>query len=156
MAKTEGVKILADNRKARHDYFFLETFEAGIVLSGTEVKSAKAGKVQLRDAYAAVKNNELWLHNAHISPYEQGNRWNHDPTTVRKLLVHRHEINKLIGKTREKGLTLVPTKVYLKNGRVKAEIALAKGKQNYDKRETIKKREAEAEAKAAMARGQRS
>lgn len=156
MAKTEGVKILADNRKARHDYFFLETFEAGIVLSGTEVKSAKAGKVQLRDAYAAVKNNELWLHNAHISPYEQGNRWNHDPTTVRKLLVHRHEINKLIGKTREKGLTLVPTKVYLKNGRVKAEIALAKGKQNYDKRETIKKREAEAEAKAAMARARRS
>jgi SsrA-binding protein len=156
MAKTEGVKILADNRKARHDYFFLDTFEAGVVLTGTEVKSAKAGKVQLRDAYAAVKSNELWLYNAHISHYEQGNRWNHDPTTVRKLLVHRHEIDKLTGKTREKGLTLVPTKVYLKNGRVKVEIALAKGKQNYDKRETLKNREADAEAKAAMARARRS
>ena len=156
MAKTEGIKILADNRKARHDYFFPETFEAGVVLSGTEVKSAKAGKVQLREAYAAVKNNELWLHNAHISHYEFGNRSNHDPTTVRKLLVHRHEITKLLHKTREKGLTLTPTKMYLKDGRVKVEIAVAKGKQNYDKRETLKKREADAEAKAAMARSQRS
>ncbi len=155
MAKDEGVKILADNRKARHDYFFLETFESGIVLTGNEVKSAKAGKVQLRDAYAAIKNNELWLYNAHISHYEQGNRWNRDPTTVRKLLVHRHEIDKLVGKTREKGQTLVPTKMYLKNGRVKVEIALAKGKQNYDKRETLRRREADAEAKAAMARARR-
>jgi SsrA-binding protein len=156
MEKPERFKILADNRKARHDYFFLDTFEAGVVLSGTEVKSAKAGKVQLRDAYAAIKGNELWLYNAHISHYEQGNRWNHDPTTVRKLLVHRHEIDKLVGKTREKGQTLVPTKMYLKNGRVKVEIALAKGKQNYDKRETIKKREADAEAKAAIVRARRS
>jgi SsrA-binding protein len=156
MENPERYKMLADNRKARHDYFFLDTFEAGIVLTGTEVKSVKAGKVQLRDAYAAIKNNELWLHNAHISAYEQGNRWNHDPTTVRKLLIHRHEIDKLIGKTREKGQTLVPTKMYLKKGRVKVEIALAKGKQNYDKRETLKKREADAEAKAAIARARRS
>ncbi|MCB1019141.1 MAG: SsrA-binding protein SmpB [Acidobacteria bacterium] len=156
MEKPDRFKILADNRKARHDYFFLETFEAGIVLSGTEVKSAKAGKVQLRDAYAAIKNNEIWLHNAHISHYEHGNRWNHEAVTVRKLLIHRHEIDKLVGKTREKGQTLVPTKMYLKNGRVKVEIALAKGKQNYDKRETIKKREADAEARAAIVRARRS
>lgn len=156
MEKPERFKILADNRKARHDYFFLETFEAGIVLTGTEVKSVRAGKVQLRDAYAAIKNNELWLHNAHISHYEHGNRWNHEAVTVRKLLLHRREIDKLIGKTREKGQTLVPTKMYLKDGRVKVEIALAKGKQNYDKRETIKKREADAEARAAIVRARRS
>ncbi len=150
MAKPEGIKILADNRRARFKYNFLDTFEAGIVLTGSEVKSARAGQVNLGDAYASINNNEIWLHNAHISPYTQANRQNHEPMTVRKLLLHRAEINKLIGKTREKGLTLIPTKVYLKNGRIKVELALAKGKQDYDKRETIKKRDQEREARQAM------
>ena len=152
MAKQEGIKILADNRRARHKYKFLETFEAGIVLSGPEVKSARAGKVQLLDAYAAIHNNELWLYNAHISPYVEANRWNREPTAVRKLLMHRREINRLIGKTREKGLTLIPAKLYLKNGRIKVELALAEGKQTHDKRETIKRRETEREVRQAMMR----
>ncbi|MBI1355976.1 MAG: SsrA-binding protein SmpB [Acidobacteria bacterium] len=146
----DSIKLVADNRRARHEYHFLETLEAGIVLTGSEVKSARAGKVQLRDSYAAVEHDELFLYNAHISQYEQANRNNHDPTTVRKLLVHRREINRLIGKTRLKGLTLVPTKMYFKNGRLKVELALAKGKQLHDKRETIKKRDQEAEARAAL------
>ena len=152
MAKIEGIKILTDNRRARFKYHFLDTFEAGIVLTGSEVKSAKAGQVQLGDSYASITNGEVWLHNAHISPYLQANRQNHEPMTVRKLLLHREQINKLIGKTREKGQTLIPTKVYLKNGRVKVEIALAKGKQDYDKRETIKNREQDREARQAMMR----
>ena len=155
MSDKPAIKILAENRKARHNYHFVETFEAGVVLSGPEVKSARAGKIQLVDAYGAINNNELWLHNAHISHYSHATHWSHDPTSVRKLLVHRHEIDRLIGKTREKGLALVPTKVYLKNGRVKVEIALAKGKQEHDKRATIRKREQEAEAKAAMANRRR-
>ncbi len=152
MAEKDAIKIkmLADNRRARHNYHFFETFEAGIVLSGPEVKSARAGKVQLLDAYASIHENELWLHNAHISPYSHATHWSHDPTSVRKLLVHRHELDRLVGKTRVKGLTLVPTKVYLKNGRIKVEIALAKGKQAHDKRETIRKREEDAEARAAI------
>jgi SsrA-binding protein len=152
MAKTEGVKILADNRKARHDYFFLDTFEAGVVLSGTEVKSAKAGQVQLRDAYAAIKNNELWLFNVHISPYEQANQQNHEPDRPRKLLVHRREIGRLTGKTREKGLTLIPTKIYLKKGRIKCELALAKGKDHKDKRDVLRKKATDAEVRDAMRR----
>lgn len=152
MAKTEGIKILADNRRARREYHFLETFEAGIVLSGPEVKSARAGKIQLKDGHAVVKDGEVWLYNVHISHYEQANRWNGNPVTVRKLLLHKREINRLIGKTREKGLTLIPAKVYLKGGRIKVEIALAKGKQLYDKREDIKKREADREARQAMLR----
>ncbi len=152
MAQPEGIKILTDNRRARFKYHFLDTFEAGIVLTGSEVKSARAGQVQLGDAYASISNNEVWLHNAHISPYAQANQQNHAPITVRKLLLHRAEINKLIGKTRTKGLTLIPTKVYLKNGRIKVELALAKGKQDYDKRETIKKREQDREARQAMMR----
>lgn len=155
MADKPAIKILADNRRARHNYHFVETFEAGIVLSGPEVKSARAGKVQLVDAYASIENNELYLRNAHISPYSHATHWSHEPNSVRKLLVHRHEINRLIGKTREKGLTLIPTKVYLKNGRIKVEIALAKGKQEHDKRDAIRKREQEAEAKAAMANRRR-
>lgn len=151
-AQQEGIKILADNRRARHKYFFLETFEAGIVLSGPEVKSARAGQVQLMDGYGSIRNNELWLHNVHISPYLQANRANVNPTSVRKLLVHRREIDKLIGKTREKGQTLVPVKVYLKGGRIKVEMALAKGKQDHDKRETIRRREQEREARQAIAR----
>jgi SsrA-binding protein len=152
MAKTEGIKILADNRRARFKYSFLDTFEAGIVLTGSEVKSAKAAQIQLGDAYASITRGEIWLHNAHISPYAQANRNNHEPMTVRKLLLHREQINKLIGKTREKGQTLIPTKVYLKNGLIKVEIALAKGKQDHDKRETIKNREQDREARQAIVR----
>ncbi len=152
MAKQEGVKILADNRRARYKYKFLETHEAGIVLSGPEVKSARAGKVQLLDAYASIHNNELWLHNAHISPYLEANRWNHEPTAVRKLLMHRREIDRLIGKTRESGLTMIPAKMYLKNGKIKIELALAQGKQEHDKRETIKKRETDREMRQALMR----
>jgi SsrA-binding protein len=152
MAKTEGIKILADNRRARFKYSFLDTFEAGIVLTGSEVKSAKAAQIQLGDAYASITRGEIWLHNAHISPYAQANRNNHEPMTVRKLLLHREQINKLIGKTREKGQTLIPTKVYLKNGLIKVEIALAKGKQDHDKRETIKNREQDREARQAIMR----
>ncbi len=152
MSKTEGIKILAENRRARRDYAFLETFEAGIVLGGSEVKSARAGKVQLADSYAQIKNNEIWLLNCHISEYAQASRDNHNPTSVRKLLLHRREIDRLIGKTHEKGQTLIPTKVYLKNGRVKVEIALAKGKKLHDKRETLKRRIAEEEARSEIAR----
>jgi len=152
MAQSEGIKILAENRRARHEYHFLDSFEAGLALTGPEVKSARAGKVQLRDAYAAVKNREAWLLNAHISPYEQANRENSEPTRERKLLLHREEIDKLIGKTREKGLTLIPTKLYLKNGRIKIELVLAKGKQLHDKRETERRKTAEAEAREAARR----
>jgi SsrA-binding protein len=146
------IKILSDNRYAGHDYYLTDRFEAGIALTGTEVKAAKAGKIQLKDAFAEVQGNEAWLLNAHISHYSHGNRENHEPTRRRKLLLHRAEIDKLIGKVREKGLTLIPTKMYLKNGRVKVEFAIAKGKKLHDKRETERKREMEAEARAAIGR----
>jgi SsrA-binding protein len=145
-------KILSDNRQAGHNYHLLERFEAGIALTGTEVKAAKSGKIQLKDAFAEVQGNEAWLLNAHISQYSHGNRENHEPTRRRKLLLHRAEIDKLLSKTREKGLTLVPTKMYLKNGRVKVEFAVAKGKKLHDKRESERKREMEAEARAAIGR----
>jgi SsrA-binding protein len=148
-----GFKILSDNRQAGHNYFLLDKFEAGIVLSGTEVKAAKTGKVQLKEAYADIAGNEAWLVNAHISEYSHGNRENHVPGRRRKLLLHRKEIDKLLGKTREKGLSLIPTKMYLKNGKIKCELALAKGKKFHDKRETERAREADFEAKAAVARG---
>jgi SsrA-binding protein len=143
---------LSANRQAGRNYFLLERFEAGLALTGTEVKAAREGKVQLKDAYAEVEGNEAWLFNAHISPYTHGNRENHDPERPRKLLLHREEIRKLIGKTREKGLALIPTKFYLKKGRIKCELALAKGKKMHDKRETERKRSAEAEAREAYAR----
>jgi SsrA-binding protein len=146
------IKVLSDNRHAAHNYHLLERFEAGLALTGTEVKSAKSGRIQLKDSFAEVDGNEAWLLNAHISQYSHGNRENHEPTRRRKLLLHREEIDKLLGKTREKGLTLVPTKMYLKNGRVKLELAVAKGKKLHDKRETERKREMEAEARAAMHR----
>lgn len=149
-------KILAANRQASHNYHLLERFEAGLALTGTEVKSARDGKVQLKDSYGEVVGNEAWLKNAHISPYSHGNRQNHDPLRARKLLLHRKEIDKLLGKTREKGLTLIPTKVYLKNGRIKCELALAKAKKVYDKREAERARETQAEARAAIRRSQRS
>jgi SsrA-binding protein len=143
-------KILSDNRQAGHHYFLLERFEAGMVLTGTEVKAAKSGKMQLKESYAAIENNEAWLHNAHISEYSHGNRANHEPIRVRKLLLHRNEIEKLLGKTREKGLSLVPTKVYLKKGRIKCELALARGKKLHDKREAERARTAETEARDAI------
>ena len=153
MAKApEGQKILSDNRQAGHNYFLMDRFEAGLVLTGTEVKAAKDGKVQLKDAYASVLNNEAWLINAHISQYSHGNRENHPPVRNRKLLLHRKEIDKLLGQTREKGLALIPTKIYLKNGRIKCEVAVAKGKKLHDKREAERARTAEAEARAEMRR----
>lgn len=146
----EGNKVVADNRQSRFEYFILETFEAGLVLTGTEVKAARNGKVQLKDGYGEIRDGEAWLENVHISEYSHGNIENHVPVHARKLLLHRQEINKLIGKTREKGLTLIPTKMYFKAGRLKCEMALAKGKKIHDKRDTIKTREQEAEARAAM------
>lgn len=147
-----GEKTICQNRKARHNYHILETYEAGMVLKGTEVKSLRAGRANLKDSYARVQDGELWLENMHISPYEQGNRFNHDPTRARKLLMHKGEIMRLWGKTREKGLALVPLRVYFKNGRAKVELALAKGKKLHDKREEIAKRDAEREI-ARVARG---
>jgi SsrA-binding protein len=149
-AKDSGVRILSDNRRAGHDYFLMDRYEAGMVLTGTEVKAARAGKVQLRDAYATIEKNEAWLMNAHISEYSHGNIANHPPGRQRKLLLHREEIRKLQGKTQEKGLSLVPTKMYLKDGRIKCELALARGKKFHDKREAERARGAEAEAREAI------
>lgn len=141
MAKEQSpIKILSDNRRAGHEYYLLEKYEAGIALQGTEVKAAKGGKVQLKESYADISGNEAWLMNAHISEYSHGNRENHAPMRKRKLLLHRAEIDKLFGKVREKGLSLVPTKLYLKNGRIKLEIAVARGKKLHDKRESERKR----------------
>ena len=150
MAKDTGETLIADNRKAFHDYHILETFESGIVLLGTEVKGIREGKANLRDSYARVENAEVWLYNVHINPYSHRGYVDHDPKRRRKLLLHREEIRKLIGKTVEKGLTLVPTRLYFKNGRIKVALALARGKQLHDKRETIKRREADRETRAAM------
>ncbi len=145
-------KQIAENRKARHDYHIEETIEAGIALQGTEVKSLRLGRVNLRDSFARVQNGEVFLHGVHISPYEQGNRFNHDPLRVRKLLLHKREIRRLAAKVQEQGYTLVPTKLYFKNGKCKVELALAKGKKLYDKRDSIAKREAERRARQAVAR----
>ncbi|WP_406677626.1 SsrA-binding protein SmpB [Moorella sp. ACPs] len=145
------VKIVTDNRRARHDYFILETYEAGIALTGTEVKSLRSGKANIKDSYARVENGELILHDMHISPYEQGNRFNHEPRRPRRLLMHRYEIQRLYGKIREKGLTLIPLKVYFnERGRAKVELALAKGKRLYDKREDIAARDAQREIAKAL------
>ncbi len=139
----EGIKVIVVNRRARYDYHFLETWEAGIVLTGTEVKSLRAGKINLTDSYAAVDNGEVYLYNVHVSPYEQGSHFNHEPTRRRKLLLHRSEIRKLIGSVVEKGLTLIPMRVYFRRGKAKVEIALAKGKRDYDRRRTIMERDAQ-------------
>lgn len=146
----EASKTISDNRQAGHNYFLFDRYEAGMALTGTEVKAAKSGKVQLRDAYATVENNEAWLLNAHISEYSHGNRENHVPVRPRKLLLHRREIDKLLSATREKGLSLVPTRMYMKNGRIKCEIALAKGKKFHDKREAERAKGDEAEARDAI------
>ncbi len=145
----KGIKILTDNRKARHDYHILDTYEAGIVLKGTEVKSIRAGKANLKDSYARVEKGELFLYNMHISPYEQGNRFNHEPKRTRRLLMHKHEINRLLGRTKEKGLSLVPLKLYFKNNKVKVELALAKGKKLHDKRRALAERDAKREMERA-------
>lgn len=147
-----GIKIIADNRQAGHHYFLLDRWEAGVVLSGTEVKAARGGKVQLKDAFAEVRDNEAWVVNAHIAEYSHGNIANHVPMRKRKLLLHRREIEKLRGQTREKGLSLVITKMYFKGGKIKLEVALAKGKKLHDKREAERTREQNAEARAAMNR----
>ncbi|OIQ58767.1 SsrA-binding protein [Moorella thermoacetica] len=145
------VKVVTDNRRARHDYFIEETFEAGIALTGTEVKSLRNGRANIKDSYARVENGELILHDMHISPYEQGNRFNHEPRRPRRLLMHRYEIQRLYGKVREKGLTLIPLKVYFnERGRAKVELALVKGKRLYDKREDIAARDAQREIARAL------
>lgn len=146
----EGIKVLAQNKKARHDYFIEETYEAGVVLTGTEIKSIRRGRVNLKDGYAGIRNGEAWLYNVHISEYEQGNRYNHDPVRTRKLLLHRSEIYKLLGQTKMQGYSLVPLRLYLKGGFCKVEIGLAKGKKNYDKRESIKQRDAQREMQRAL------
>jgi SsrA-binding protein len=146
---------IADNRKAFHDYHILETFEAGIALLGTEVKGIREGKANLRDSYARVEGAEVWLYNVHINPYSHRGYVDHDPRRRRKLLLHKQEIRKLIGKTVERGLTLVPTRLYFKNGKIKVALALAKGKQARDKRETIKRREIDRETRAAVKEGRR-
>ena len=144
-----GEKLIASNKKAFHDYFILEKYEAGIALTGTEVKSLREGRVNFKDSYIEVKGTEAFLHGAHISPYSHGNRENHEPERTRKLLLHKREIEKLTGQIVEKGLTVVPLRLYFKGGRVKAEIAVVRGKKLFDKRETEKKKEADRELAVA-------
>ncbi len=150
-----GKRDAAFNRSASFNYFLTDKFEAGVALRGTEVKSIREGKANLKDAYGLLKDGECFLLNAHIGPFSHGNEMNHEALRTRKLLLHRGEIGRLEAATRQKGFTLIPVRLYFRNGRVKCELALAKGKQEYDKRATEKKREADNEAKAAMARGQR-
>lgn len=148
---SEGYKIVSDNRKARYLYEILETYEAGIALQGTEVKSIRAGKVNLQDAYALIRGGEAWLLNAHISPFEKASGYfNHDPRRTRKLLLHREQINKLLGQVEQKGLTLVPLKMYLKQGRVKVDIAVGRGKKLHDKRDDIRQRDDKRTMERAM------
>ena len=148
--REQAQRTIAENRKARHDYHILETWEAGVSLLGTEVKSIREGRVNLRDSYARVQGEEVWLMNVHISPYSHRGSSDHAEMRERKLLLHRHEIRKLLGKVAEKGLTLVPLELYFKKGRVKVLLALAKGKQAHDKRETIRRREVDRETRAAV------
>lgn len=143
-------RLLADNRKAHHDYHILHTYEAGIVLLGTEVKSIREGRVNLRESFARVEGGEVFIYNIHVSPYSHRGYADHEPTRRRKLLLHKSEIRRLIGKTVERGMTLVPVRMYLKNGRVKVVVGVAKGKKLYDKRETLRRREAERETRRAI------
>jgi SsrA-binding protein len=153
--RQKAEKIVADNRKAFHDYHILETFEAGVALLGTEVKAIREGRVNLRDSFARVEGGEVFLHNVHISPYSHRGYSEHEPLRRRKLLLHKQEIRKLIGKTTERGMTIVPLRLYFKNGRVKVAVGLAKGKKEYDRRETIKRRETDRETRAAIKERQR-
>ena len=148
--REQAQKSIAENRKAFHDYHILETWEAGLALLGTEVKAIREGNVNLRDSYASVEDGEIWLFNVHINAYSHRGYADHEPTRRRKLLLHRQEIRKLIGRTVERGLTLVPTRMYFKNGHVKVALGLARGKQAHDKRETVKKRDADRETRAAV------
>lgn len=151
MGKTNVDKPLAQNKKASHDYYIEDTYEAGIVLTGTEIKSLRAGKANISDSFATVRNGEMFIHNMHISPFEQGNRHNpSDPTRARKLLLHKTEINKLLGLSKQEGYTLVPLKVYVRNGYAKLLIGLGKGKKLYDKRETAAKRDAQRDIQRAL------
>jgi SsrA-binding protein len=145
-----GIKIICDNRKARHNYFLEDRFEAGMVLTGTEVKSLRDGKANLLDAYAIFKNGELFLLNAHIAPYAMGNRENHEPLRTRKLLLHASELHKISGRIENKGYSLIPVKMYFKKGRAKVEVALARGKKSFDKRQVTKEREAQRELSKVM------
>lgn len=153
--KNQSIKIVAENRRARHDYHIHETFEAGIVLTGTEIKSLRGGRANLTDSYARIENGELFLISAHISPYDQGNRFNHEPRRNRKLLMHKSEILRLLGKTREKGYTLVPLKIYLSHGLAKVELALASGKDLYDKRQSAAEKDAKREVERTLRDRQR-
>ena len=146
----DKIKIIADNRRARHDYFILDTYEAGIALTGTEVKSLRAGKVNLRDSYGMVKNGEMYLEGMHISPYDHGNRYNADPLRSRKLLLHKRQILKLYGQVKQEGLTLIPLKFYFIRGKVKVELALCKGKKLYDKRDASAAKDARREMERAF------
>lgn len=148
--KDEGPKALAQNKKATHDYFIEDTYEAGIVLTGTEIKSIRQGKANLQDSFARISNGEAWLINMHVSPFDQGNRFNVDPTRSRKLLLRKGEIMKLLGQTKEKGYSLVPLRLYVKNGFCKVLLGLARGKKNYDKRESMAKRDAQREVDRAL------
>ena len=150
MARPKGEKLIVDNRRARHDYHFLEKVEAGLVLTGTEVKSLRDGRASLQQAYAEVRDGEAWLVGAHISVYDAGNIANHDPDRDRKLLLHRREVDSLGGKVRERGLTLVPTRLYIRDGRAKVELALARGKEQRDKRRDLVKREAQRDMERAL------
>jgi SsrA-binding protein len=155
MARQKGEKLIADNRRARHDYHLLERFEAGVVLTGTEVKSLREGRAILRQAYGDVRDGEVWLIGAHISPYEQGTVGSHAPDRDRKLLLHKGEISSLIGKVKERGQTLVPTRLYFKDGRVKVELALARGKESRDKRQDLARRDAQRQIERALKGGRR-
>ena len=148
--KSSGEQIVCVNREARHNYFIDETYEAGLVLVGSEVKSLRDGKANLKDSYARIQKGEAVLVNAHVSPYAGANQFNHDPTRPRKLLLHRREIERLTGKTKERGFTLIPLKLYFKNGRAKVELGLARGKKFYDKRETLRRKVAEREVERAL------
>lgn len=150
MPKGTDSNVLAQNKKARHDYSIVDTIEAGIVLTGTEIKSVRAARIQLKDGFAQIKNGEAWLVNVHIAPFEQGNIWNQDPERTRKLLLKKREIDRLANELKGSGMTLVPLKVYLKNGFAKVLIGLAKGKHDYDKRESIKRREQDRDIKRVM------
>ena len=152
---SDAEELISDNRKARHDYHVLDTFEAGMVLEGTEVKAIREGRVNLRDTYCRLENGEAWIVGMHVGAYSHAGYAGHDPVRRRKLLLHRHELNKLLGKTTEKGLTVVPLRMYMKKGRVKMAIALAKGKNTIDKRETIRKREVDRETRAEVKARQR-
>ena len=146
----DNIKVVATNRKAKFEYFLIETYEAGIALQGSEIKSIRAGQISLSEAFVQTDGKEAWLRDAHIAPYEQANRFNHDPVRPRRLLLHKKEIRKLWDSVRIKGMTIIPTRVYLKAGRAKVEIALARGKRAYDKREAIKKRDRERDSSREM------